>query len=280
MVNTLEKKLESLEDILARMKSVLIAYSGGVDSTFLLKVARDALGEKAVAAMAISPIYPSSELEMARKMAKRLRVRLILIHTKELTNENFCQNSLERCYFCKKELFSRLSKIASKYNLSFILDGSNYDDSSDFRPGTKAAEEFGVRSPLQEVLLTKEDIRLLSKKMHLSTWNKPSLACLSSRIPYGEKITEEKLRRIEKAENFLKDLGIKQLRVRDHNNIARVEVMREDMLKLFQGSVADRIITRFKDLGYTYVTLDLEGYRIGSMNEVLNREEQDGKKVD
>jgi len=280
MVNTLEKKLESLEDILARMKSVLIAYSGGVDSTFLLKVARDALGEKAVAAMAISPIYPSSELEMARKMAKRLRVRLILIHTKELTNENFCQNSLERCYFCKKELFSRLSKIASKYNLSFILDGSNYDDSSDFRPGTKAAEEFGVRSPLQEVLLTKEDIRLLSKKMHLSTWNKPSLACLSSRIPYGEKITEEKLRRIEKAENFLKDLGIKQLRIRDHNNIARVEVMREDMLKLFQGSVADRIITRFKDLGYTYVTLDLEGYRIGSMNEVLNREEQDGKKVD
>ncbi len=279
-MSTLEGKLENLKNILARMKSVLIAYSGGVDSTFLLKVARDVLGEKAVAVTASSLTYPSSELKIAKKIAKKIGAKHILIHTDELASEDFCQNSPERCYFCKKGLFSRVSQIAREYNLNFILDGSNYDDLNDFRPGMKAAQEFGVRSPLQEALLTKKDVRSLSKKMYLSTWDKPSLACLSSRIPYGEKITEEKIRKIGEAENFLKDLGVKQLRVRHHSSIARIEVMREDMLKLFKENLTNRIVTKFKDLGYTYVTLDLQGYRTGSMNEVLHGEKKDGKKVD
>ena len=250
------------------MESALIAYSGGVDSTFLLKVAHDVLGDKAVAAIALSPTYPSTEMEKAKEMAEVLGVRHVTIITDELSNPIFASNPPERCYWCKKELFSELAVVAKKCNLNHILDGSNRDDTNDFRPGMKAAREFGVRSPLQEAGLGKEEIRLLSRQMGLKTWNKPSLACLASRFPYGTKIIEERLRVVDAAEEFLRSLGITQVRVRHHGSIARIEVAREEMDKVMQEKIRHKVINKLRVLGYRYVTIDLEGYRTGSMNPV------------
>ncbi|MBT9163792.1 MAG: tRNA(Ile)-lysidine synthase [Chloroflexi bacterium] len=265
---TPDEKLVSLKITLAEMGGALLAYSGGVDSTFLLKVAQGVLRDKVIAVTAISETYSSHELESARYMAQELGVRHILIHTAELASEDFASNPKERCYFCKRELISRLNDIAKEHNLCYVLDGSNYDDLADYRPGMRAVRELGARSPLEESLLTKDDIRSLSRQMNLSTWNKPSLACLASRIPYGDRITKEKLMMIDQAEAFLRDLGIGQLRVRHHQTIARIEVLPEDIPLLLL--LREKIIARFKEIGYTFVTLDLQGYRMGSMNEPLS----------
>jgi len=267
------KKLRHLKKLLKEMESVLIAYSGGVDSTFLLKIAKDVLEEnKVLAVTATSLTYPACEIKDAKTIAKRLMVRHLVIKTDELFNQKFAENSIDRCYWCKRELFFKLIALAKEYKLNYILDGSNYDDTKDFRPGMKAARELGVRSPLEETGLTKDEIRNLSERLGLSTWNKPSFACLASRFPYGMRITKENLAKIDKAETFLRKFGVTQVRVRNHDQIARIEVSKNEISKLLKEDVMDKIVTKFKDLGYTYVTVDLEGYRTGSMNETLKGE--------
>jgi len=267
----MKEKLANLKRILSNMGSVLIAFSGGVDSTFLLKVAHDVLKNKVSAATASSETYPVSELQAARKIARELGVRHFIIQTEELSKQDFVKNSPQRCYFCKRELFSRLNKLAKEQGLDYVVDASNYDDLTDFRPGMQAGQELGIKSPLKEARLTKAEIRSLSHKMNLATWDKPSLACLASRIPYETKITREKLKRVDEGERFLRDLGIRQLRIRDHDGIARIEIAPEEMSLFWQKDITGLIIDKLKKLGYTYVTLDLEGYRSGSMNEVLKK---------
>lgn len=262
----LDEKFMQLKHIILEMGSVLVAYSGGVDSTFLLKIAHDILKNNAVAVTANSPLYPKSELIEAKKITKSFGIKHIIIISDELKIPNFANNPKNRCYLCKKALFSELKDIAKKYGLKYILDGSNATDISDFRPGIEAAKEFGVRSPLKEVGLTKDEIRLLSKNLGLETYNKPAKACLASRFPYGDKITYQALKMVEEAEDFLQSLGIHQLRVRHHQNICRIEVTKEEMNICFSNK--DKIIKKLKTLGFTYITLDLEGYRTGSMNEV------------
>jgi len=257
------------------MGSVLIAYSGGVDSAFLLKVAREELGDKVTAVTVKSEIHHRSEINDAKMMAQKFKSKLLFMDIDILSNKGFINNPPERCYICKREIFSRISEIAKELNLNFVADGSNYDDLRDYRPGMKAIRELKIRSPLQEALLTKDDIRLLSKEMDLPTWNKPSNSCLATRIPYGDEITLEKLKKIEKAENFIHDLGIKQVRVRCHNKLAKIEVGEKDLLFLMEEDLRKKIISKLKKLGFIYITLDLQGYRTGSMNEELNEKAED-----
>jgi len=264
----MDRNLNHLKEILTEIQSALIAYSGGVDSTFLLKVAHDVLGDRVVAATALSPTYPYTEMKDAKEVAEVLGVRHVTVKTDELSNPIFARNPPDRCYWCKKELFSELATLAEKLNLKHILDGSNRDDTNDFRPGMKAARESGVRSPLREAGLGKEEIRRLSRRLGLKTWNKPALACLASRFPYGMKITEERLRIIDVAEEFLRSLGVTQVRVRHHDDIARIEIVRDEMHKVMQRKFRDKVIHKLRGLGYRYVTIDMEGYRTGSMNPV------------
>ena len=264
------KKLQQLQNLLKEMKSVLIALSGGVDSTFLLKVAKDTLGDNVLAVIAQSPTYPGEEVEHARQLCQKFDVKYQVIQTEEFSDQNFVNNPKERCYFCKKELFSKLLEIAKENNIQYVLDGSNYDDKSDYRPGTVAKNELGVRSPLMELGFPKKDIRKYSKELGLPTWDKPSYACLASRIPYGTKISENILKRVGEGEEFLRSLGFKQLRVRHHDNIARIEVEEKDIPRVLDEDLRDEIFNKFKALGYIYVVLDLKGYRTGSMNEVLD----------
>ena len=269
-MNIKKEKLKNLRKILSEMRSILIAYSGGVDSTFLLKIAREELGNKVTAVTVKSEIHHLSEITVAKKMAQQFKAKHLFIDIDILSNKEFINNPKKRCYICKKEIFSRISEMAKELNLNFVADGSNYDDLDDYRPGMKAVRELRIRSPLKEAILNKDDIRLLSKEMGLPIWDKPSNSCLATRIPYRDKITLEKLKRIEKAEGFFRDLGIKQVRVRCHNKLAKIEVGEKDLLFLMEEDLRKKIISKLKQLGFIYITLDLQGYRTGSMNEELN----------
>lgn len=271
MLQTAETKLKKLERILKKMQKILIAFSGGVDSTFLLKVAHSVLGKNVYAVTATSPSFASRELKQAKAFARLLGVNFQIIITDELKTDKYTSNPPDRCYYCKKELFFKLLEIAQFHNIPWVADGSNKDDAHDHRPGMLAIKELGIRQPLFEAGLYKDEIRLLSKKLKLPTWDKPACACLASRLPYGESITVEKLQQIERAENFLKDLGFSQVRVRHCQNTARIEVLPEEMRNFFKQNLHLKVTKKLKKLGYHYVTLDLQGYRSGSMNEVLNK---------
>lgn len=264
-----EDKLSILKKNLRNLGSVAIAYSGGVDSTFLLKVACEVLGDKVIAITAKSSTYPERELMEAKKFAEEIGVKHIIIVSEELDIEGFSKNPTNRCYYCKKELFTKIQNIAKENKVKYVVDGSNMDDTGDYRPGMIAAKELGVISPLKLSNMTKDDIRNFSKQYGLKTWNKPSFACLSSRVPYGSNITIGKLKMIENAEQFLLDLGFRQVRVRHHGEIARIEVSPEEREAFFNLNTMDKVSEKLKEIGFKYVTLDLFGYRTGSMNEVL-----------
>ena len=244
-----------------------MAFSGGVDSTILAFMAHAALGNRALAVTAASPTYPAHQLDEAKMLASRLKLNHLVIHTDEFNCDEFLSNPPERCYYCKLELIKELRKLADEQGHGVVLEGSNMDDKYDFRPGHRAIQEMGVKSPLQEVGLTKTEIRHLSKKLRLPTWNKPAYACLASRIPYGQRITLEALRRIDQAEEFLHSLGFSQVRVRDHYPLARIEVTESELKKAWKSR--KNISTRLHEIGFPYVTIDLDGFRSGSMNEVL-----------
>jgi uncharacterized protein len=267
MIDTVEQKLEHLKTILASLESVVIAYSGGVDSTLLSKVAFDVLRDNAIAVTARSETYPQSELQEAVEFAGIIGIEHEITVSEELDIPEFSNNPVNRCYYCKKELFTKLKEIAQERGFRHVIDGSNFDDMDDYRPGLQAVSELDVRSPLKEARLTKDDIRELSRRFGLPTWDKPSFACLSSRFPYGHKITRDKLTAVGEAEMFLRDLGVRQLRVRHHDQMARIEVAEDDMGTLIGNR--EQIVSKLKELGYDYVTVDLQGYRMGSMNEVL-----------
>lgn len=260
---------EMLKSLLAELGGAVIGYSGGVDSTLLAKAATEALGDRAVCVLIESCLVPRSEVEEAVSHAEDLGLNLVRLQADVLSVENVPENEPDRCYHCKKAVFSMLAEVAKERGLPFILDGSNADDESDYRPGTKATAELGVRSPLKELGLTKEQIRAISRDVGLPTWNKPSYACLASRVPYGTRLTVENLRQIEAAEAVLRELGFKQFRVRHHGDLARIELLPIDMEKANVEAMRACIVRSLKSLGYRYVTLDLAGYRTGSMNEVL-----------
>ncbi len=266
---TLAEKHKKLRNSLAALPGACVAFSGGVDSTFLLKVAKDALGDNVLAVTATSPTYPEAELHEAKRLARSIGAEHLIIASNELEIPGFSENSPNRCYFCKTDLFQKLKAVAGKCGGYTVVDGSNLDDTGDYRPGREAARELGVKSPLAEAGLTKDDIRALSRQMGLSTWDKPSFACLSSRFPYGETITEEKLKMVEAAESLLRECGFTQFRVRCHEGLARLELVPEEMPLLSDGALRLRIYDDLRRLGFTYVSVDLKGYRTGSMNEVL-----------
>ena len=268
----IDQKWDHLRSLLSEMRTVLLAYSGGVDSSVLLRAAAEILGQNLIAVTAVSETYPAEELHLAKQFTASLGVRHRILQTEELSNDEFSRNAQDRCYHCKHELFGKLRQIAESEGIPWILDGSNTDDQRDFRPGRRAAGEFSVRSPLAESGLSKQEIRDLARRLNLPMWDKPSLACLSSRIPYGTRITPDLVKNIQAAEDVVRSLGIRQVRVRHHGDTARIEVDREDLIRLVSEDARRVIVDSFKALGYTYICVDLEGYRTGSMNEVLRTE--------
>ena len=269
----IEQKWDQLKALLHDMHAAVLAYSGGVDSSLLLRAAAEVMGPNLIAVTAVSETYPQGELVAAKEFARSLGVTHRIIRTEELASEDFVRNSPERCYHCKKELFEKLRRLAETEGIPFVIEGSNTDDLKDHRPGRKAAEEFSVRSPLVEAGFSKAEVRERARALDLPVWDKPSLACLSSRIPYGTRITPGIIRTVEAAEDHLRVLGFRQVRVRHHGDIARIEVDAGRFCEAaFRAMLRRRSAARFKELGYIYVCLDLEGYRTGSMNEGMKIE--------
>jgi pyridinium-3,5-biscarboxylic acid mononucleotide sulfurtransferase len=262
------EKEQALCDTLASLESVIVAYSGGVDSAYLAYVAHRTLGDRAVAVTADSPSYPERHRSLAVQIARDFGLRHEIIHTNELERPEYRANPSNRCYYCKHELYTHLSRLAASRH-AIVVDGNNADDRGDYRPGRQAAREFGVRSPLDEVDLTKDEIRALSRRAGLPTWDEPASACLSSRIPYYAEVTDEKLRMIERAEEALRALGFRVFRVRHHDELARIEIARDEMPRALEADTAAAIVRALKGVGYRYVSLDLQGYRMGSLNEGL-----------
>lgn len=275
MTSELQAKYEQLQAILREMGAVVIGLSGGVDSTLLTKVAHDVLGERCLAVIGKSEAFPEGEIEEALQLARQIGVRVRIVPTHELHNPLFQVNRPDRCYHCKTELYSVLRQVADEEGIPYIADGSHADDVGDYRPGMRAAQERGVRSPLLEAGLTKSDIRALAKHLGLPIWDKPSFACLSSRFPYGTVISRELLQKVDKAERFMRELGFRQVRVRHHDTILRIEVEPCDFERVLQH--APQIVAHMRSLGYLYIALDLEGYRSGKMNDVLRSTQREGR---
>lgn len=265
----LQEKYHNLKEYVKSLGSVAVAFSSGVDSTFLLKVAHDVLGDRAIAVTARSCSFPERELQEAIAFTKQNGIVHRIVDSEELDIEGFSENPVNRCYLCKHELFSKMKDIAEKDGFREVVEGSNMDDMGDYRPGLTAIRELGIKSPLRHAKLTKDEIRQLSKELGLPTWEKQSFACLSSRFPYGQSITPEKLKMVDEAEQLLLDLGFNQVRVRHHDTIARIEIPEEQFPKIMEKEIRERIHNRLKEIGFTYVSLDLSGYRTGSMNEIL-----------
>ncbi|MFU0784172.1 MAG: ATP-dependent sacrificial sulfur transferase LarE [Thermoanaerobacterium thermosaccharolyticum] len=266
----LEEKYENLKKYIKQLGSAVIAFSGGVDSTFLAKVCKDVLNDSCLAVTATSSTYPEREFKEALELAKEIGIRHKIIKSEELEIEGFSKNPIDRCYYCKSELFSKLKKVADDEGIEYVLDGTNADDTGDFRPGRRAAKELGVKSPLLECGFTKDDIREMSKRLGLPTWNKPAYACLSSRFPYGQEITSEKLSMVEKSEEYLLNLGFVGFRVRHHGDVARIELNPDQINMMLDENIRKKVVSKLKEIGFKYVSLDLEGYRTGSMNEAIS----------
>jgi uncharacterized protein len=265
-----QDKYERLLEVLRELESVVVAFSGGVDSTLLARAAADALGDRALLVTADSETYPASELEEARRLAGLVGLRHLVIRTQELANPEYARNAGNRCFFCKEELFTALAPIAEREGCRHLVYGANMDDLGDHRPGMVSARQRGVRAPLIDAGLSKAEIRELSQRLGLPTWDKPSFACLSSRFQYGDPVTAEKLRRIDAAETFVRSLGFRQFRVRHHDRLARLEIPLEDVPRLWQEGRHEAILARFRELGYAYVAVDLGGFQSGSANRLLS----------
>ncbi len=271
MEKNLQEKYDKLKNYLKELGSVAVAFSSGVDSTFLLRVAHDVLGERVIAVTAKSCSFPERELKEAKKFCEDNGIRHIICDSEELDIDGFRQNPKNRCYLCKHELFEKIWEIAHQNGIQAVAEGSNMDDNGDYRPGLIAVKELEVKSPLRYAGLNKEEIRQLSKELELPTWDKQSFACLSSRFVYGETISEEKLGMVDKAEQLLLDMGFHQVRVRIHGMMARIEILPGEFAKLLEENTRNTIYEKFKSYGFTYVTMDIMGYRMGSMNETLEK---------
>jgi len=265
----LRSKERTLHDILSGFESAIVAFSGGADSAYLAHAATRVLGDRALAITADSPSYPDAHRQLARRVASEFGIAHEIVRTGELDRPDYRANPANRCYYCKQELYSHLSSIAADRGFGVILDGSNADDRGDYRPGRQAAREYGVRSPLDEAELSKDEIRALSREAGLPTWDLPASACLSSRIPYGSEVTEEKLRTIERAEEAVRACGFRVFRVRHHDTLARLEIAKDEMPRALEPAVSERLARELRALGYQHVTIDLQGYRLGSLNEAL-----------